>query len=304
MSNAKYNSGRARFVGIAIPTPSPIDLSPSEFEGALAYGDDNDMYFADGTDWVSISGTPIRRPAPLEPVTEIQKRTMRLSPFLVSPGYTFTQEGVVFVASLNADMSGPFLTETVVSETANSYLIDLGVGVTSGQTFYWQGKYLASDDNESKFSRIFAQTYPFPIKTPVSTVPVGVEVGSLQITEYESGFEYPYGSTDWEIYTTSIPSGSPVVAANNNASTLALGDYIESLDIGETYYWRARYKDNSTNVSEWSTMNGFIVVDAFTVEDLDDNVFKPSVIVLSANNGQYIVGMTVLDSNDDDFDVI
>jgi len=304
MSNAKYNSGRTRFVGIAVPTASPIALSPEEFEGALLYGDDKDMYFADGVDWVPISGTPIRRPAPLEPVTELEKRTMRLSPFAVSPGFGFTQTDVVFVASLNPDMSGPFLTETVTTTTGNSYVISVGEGVTSGQTFYWQGKYLATDGQESKFSRTYAQTFPFPIKTPVSIVPVGVEIGSLIITDYESGFSYPYGSTDWEIYTTSIASGTPLVAENNNSSNLVLGEFIDVLDIGETYYWRARYKDNSTNVSEWSAMNGFIVVDAFTVEDLDDNVFKPSVIVLSANNAPYTMTLTVLDSNDDDFTVI
>jgi len=295
-TGVRFNSGRSFLVGYGAIVKTPIDLDPAQFEGALIYTDEQEMYFSDGEDWVVISGAPIRRPFALQPITAKHKRTLRLSAFQAAAGTAFTQTGILFRVSLAPNMGSPILTQTVTSVSANSYELPSGF-LPAGTTFYWDGKYLATDSQESQFSKPFAQIFPPIIETPVPINIPGQNTLALAVGAYESAFDLVYGSTTWEVFTNAAGTGTPLVSATNSALSFNLGPSIGTLIAGATYYWRARFNDNTTLSSAFSTIQSFVMDNAFTVEDAADVQYFVGRTIRNSINTPYQVPATVLDSS-------
>ena len=295
-TGVRFNSGRSFLVGYGAPIKTPIELDPSQFEGALVYADDREMYFSDGEDWVVISGAPIRRPFALEPFTAAQRRTLRLSGFLAAAGTAFTQTGIIFRVSLTPNMSNPILFETVTSTTASSYELPQGF-LPAGTTFYWEGKYLATDNQESQFSKTFAQVFPPLIETPIPINIAGENALALAVGPYESGFNLLYGSTLWEIYTNPEGTGSPLISQTNTATSIDLGSFIGTLVADATYYWRARFTDSTTLTSAFSALQSFVMDNAFTVRDTADTQLFVGRTIRNNIGTPYQVPATVLASD-------
>jgi len=57
----RFASGREILVGRGIPQPIPITLAPAAYAGAFAYGEDNVMYYCDGSAWIHADGRRPRR---------------------------------------------------------------------------------------------------------------------------------------------------------------------------------------------------------------------------------------------------
>jgi len=295
-TGVRFNSGRSFLVGYGAPIKTPIELDPSQFEGALVYADDREMYFSDGEDWVVISGAPVRRPFALEPFTAAQRRTLRLSAFQAAAGTAFTQTGILFRVSLNANMSDPILFETVTSTTANSYELPQEF-LPANTPFYWEGKYLATDDQESQFSKTFLQVFPPLIETPVPINIPGENSLALAVGAYESAFGLVYGSTTWEVYTNAEGTGSPLISQNNTATSLNLGPFIGTLLAGATYYWRARFNDSTTLTSAFSAIQSFVMDNAFTVRNTADTQIFVGRTIRNNIGTPYQVPATVLASD-------
>jgi hypothetical protein len=295
-SDIKYASGRTKLAGQSIIYADPISLAPDEYEGAIVYSSDREMYFSDGEDWVVISGAPIRRPFALEPITPQHFRQLRLSSFQAASGQPFTQVGVIFRVSLLPNMSSPILFETVTSVSANSYELPAGF-LAAGDTFYWDGKYLATDNQESQFSRPFAQVFPPIIDTPIPLNTAGANALVLQVGPYGSAFNYVYGSTSWEIYTSPSGGGSPLLSETNSSTSLNLGPFQSTVLPGATYYWRARFNDDTTLVSAFSEIQPFVMDNSFLLRDTADTQFYVGRTIRNSLNTSYTVPATVL-SND------
>jgi len=265
----RFNSGKSFLVGYGTRVKTPIELDPSQYEGALIYADDREMYFSDGDDWVIISDAPIRRPFALEPTTPQQFRQLRLSSFLASAGSGFTQTGIIFRVSTTSDMSNIILNQTVTSTIANSYELPIGF-LPANTTFYWEGKYLATDNQESQFSKTFAQVFPALVDTPIPLNEVGSNALSLAVGPFGSAFDYLYDSTTWEIYTTPSGGGTPLLSEVNNATSLNLGPFQSTVVPGNTYYWRARFNTTAAIPSAFSALRAFVMDSSFLVRDTAD----------------------------------
>lgn len=290
----RFNSGKSFIVGYGTPVPVPIALSAVDWEGAVVYAEDGDLYFSDGDDWVIISDAPIRRPVALVPTTAEQKRQLRLSAFLAGAGFSFTQTGVIFRVSLNPEMTNLILNETIVSTTENKYDLPLTF-LPGGTTFYWQGKYTATGNQESQFSKIVAQEFPNRITTPVPLTLSGATSLTLSIEPFESAFGLNYGSTTWEIYTST--TGSPIVSATNTSLLFRFPDYTPTVIPGASYFWRARFTDTTTISSEWSALRPVTMDQFFTLKSTLEVPYFVGRNIPNSLLTLYQVPRTVLSSN-------
>lgn len=295
-TGVRFNSGKTYLVGYGTRVASPIALDPEQYEGALVYADDGEMYYSDGTDWVVISGAPIRRPFALVPLVPSDYRKLRLSAFDTTGSATNTQIGILFRVSLNSDMSNPFFTTTVTSTTANSYTLPSGF-LAAGTTFYWQGKYLATANQESQYSKTYAQVFPALIDTPIPLNTPGTNTLVLQVGPYGSAFDLVYGNTTWEIYTNPAGSGSPLRSEVNTAVTINLGSLQATIIPGATYYWRARFNDNTSLSSTFSAIQSFVMDNSFLVRNTANTQFYTGRTVKNNFGTAYATPATVRSSN-------
>jgi hypothetical protein len=295
-TGVRFNSGRSFFVGYGTPVPIPIELDPTQWEGAMIYASDREIYYSDGDDWVVISGAPIRRPFALEPITPTHFRQMRLSAFSTAAGASFTQTGMIFRVSLNPDMTSPILNTSVATTTGNSFTFDIGF-LPAGTTFYWEGKYTATDNQESQFSKTFAQVFPALVDTPIPLIDPGAVVLALAVGPYGSAFEYTYANTNWEVYTTPTGGGSPLLAQTNTATSLNLGTFQTTVVPGNTYYWRARFATDAVVTSAWSELQSFVMDTSFLVLDGTSSPFYVGRTIRNSFNDPYTVPATVLSSD-------
>ena len=295
-TGVRFNSGKTFLVGYGTRLPSPIALDPEQYEGALVYADDGEMYYSDGTDWIVISGAPIRRPFALTPIVPSDYRKLRLSAFDTSGGATNTQTGIIFRVSLNSDMTNPFFTTTVNSVSANSYELPSGF-LAAGTTFYWQGKYLATENQESQYSKAFAQVFPALIDTPVPINIAGTKALALRVGPYGSAFGLTYGSTLWQVYTNSEGGGAPLYSATNTETSINLGSVQATVIPGATYYWRARFNDNTSLSSASSAIQSFVMDSSFLVRDTANTQFYVGRTVFNNFGTAYATPATVRASN-------
>lgn len=291
----RYNSGKKFIVGQGLPVPTPISLMPADYEGALVYASDGDMYFSDGDDWVIISDAPIRRPTALLPITAEHFRQLRLSPFLTGAGFTFTQIGIVFRVSLSPDMTNPILNQLINTTSGNSFTLPADF-LPSETTFYWQGKYLATENQESQFSKTVPQVFPNPITTPVPLTQSGATSLSLAVAPFESAFGYTYGSTTWELYT-SPTAPTPLLAVTNTSYLFRFPDYSPTVVSGATYYWRAKFRNTTTIESNWSALRPVTMDQFFSVRDTADAAYFVGRTIPDSLLTPYQVPSTVLSSN-------
>lgn len=254
MSKFKFGSGSDQFIGKSIIYSLPIALDPAQHFGALLAANDGVLYYSDGVEWKPpVFTPPISRPYALNPTTTAEQRLLRLSPFFSS--FDLTQVGVVFEASLNADMSAPFVVETVLSTTQDTYTLNIGDGLEQGQTFYWRGKYLGTEDQESQFSLPFAQVFPNYVDTPEVFRNPGSELASFLVSEYNSPFALGFGAAQWQVYDNAEGTGGPIWALSNTSNEILVP---EELTEGETYYWRMRYSSTSGLASDWTEIQSYI----------------------------------------------
>jgi hypothetical protein len=193
-------------------------------------------------------------------------------------------------------MSNIILDELVTSVSANSYELPIGF-LPANTTFYWEGKYLATDNQESQFSKTFAQVFPPLVDTPVPLINAGATVLSLVVGPYGSAFDYVYASTTWEIYTTPSGGGTPLLSETNTATSLNLGSFQTTVIPGATYYWRARFNTTLSITSAFSDIRAFVMDNSFLVRDTADAQLYVGRTVRSSFNDPYTVPATVLQSD-------
>jgi surface protein len=254
LSDQKLLSGKSTVIGAAVPQLNVEALNPADHEGAFAYSSDGVMYFSDGSSWTISEIPPIRKPLALEPLNSTHHRQLRLSNFLASGGYAFTQTGVLFIASLNADLSNPFLNVLIQSTTQSSYELGLQSGPAHGQTYYWRAKYLSQDGQESAFSSRQTLVFPQLVDTPVSLITAGQESASAEVSAFYSAFGRTLAQTQWQLYANASGTGAPI-ALTNAISTLST---LRQTPEGLPYSWRARYKDTLGTWSAWSVLQSNI----------------------------------------------
>lgn len=262
LSDQKLLSGKSVVIGYAASQGDPVDLDPVYYEGSFAYSSDGVMYYSNGAEWTISEGPVIRTPSALAPTNSTQQRQLRLTGFLVAnPLLTYTQTGVIFEVSLSPNMSNPVLVRNFTSTNISSYSITLqdlaDSGLTVGQTFYWHGKYTATEGQESKFSKTFAQVVPAIIDTPVAASTT--TSGSLSISSFVGAYGDTYATTIWEIYSTANLSGTPLFTTTTSTSSPNSFYYYTTLvlDVGTTAYYRARYSSQQGRLSAWSNTASF-----------------------------------------------
>lgn len=262
LSDQKLLSGKSVVIGYAASQGDPIDLDPVYYEGSFAYSNDGVMYYSNGAEWTISEGPVIRTPSALTPTNSPQQRQLRLSGFLVSsPLLPYTQTGVIFEVSLSPDMSNPILVRNFISTSISSYDITLqdlaDTGLTVGQTFYWHGKYTATQGQESKFSKTFSQVLPAIVDTPVAYSTT--TSGSINISSFVGAYGDTYATTSWEIYTTANLSSTPIFTTTTSTSSPSSFYYYTTVPItvGTTAYYRVRYASQQGRLSAWSNIASF-----------------------------------------------
>ena len=283
ISDQKLLSGRTPVIGQALPQVEITDVDPVYHEGSFAYGDDGIMYYSNGEEWTTSESPPIRTPSALAPTKSKHHRQLRLTKFLVSSGFSFTQEGVVFDLSLTLIFNpATIIRYSITSTTASSYDITLEeaarIGLVEGQVYYWQGKYLASDGQESGYSKPQALVFPKRVDTPTPITRDNTRTNLLAISPYASAFDIPGVATVWEL--TIISSGVKQLITNNE-NTLNTLNYISA---DTAYSWRAKYKDAFAAESDWSvTRIAKQVIDINTPQSLN----APGIEVLDFKLSDY-----------------
>jgi hypothetical protein len=262
LSDQKLLSGKSVVIGYAAGQGDPVDLDPVYYEGSFAYSTDGVMYYSNGAEWTISEGPVIRTPTALAPINSPQQRQLRLTGFLVSsPLLTYTQTSVIFEVSLNPNMSNPILVRNIISTSVSSYDITLqdlaDTGLTVGQTFYWRGKYTATQGQESKFSKTFSQVVPAIVDTPVAYSTT--TSGSLNISSFVGAYGDTYATTIWEIYSTPDLSSTPIFTTTTSISSPSSFYYYKTLviDVGTTSYYRVRYSSQQGRLSSWSNTASF-----------------------------------------------
>lgn len=301
----KSIGGKGGFIGWGDPIPVPIPFNPARYEGAMLYAVDGNIYYSDGAEWRLYTSVPVNRPYALVPRTSAERRMLRLSGFSTGFGYGYlTQTAVIFEASLNQDMSDPILFEVIESTNANSLTIDLDTVFDEGQTFYWRGKYIATENQESAFSLPYRQVYPYAIDPIKPLIAENAMVARLRIESYASAFDFPYARTEWEIYQEdNSQAGNRILQVNTFSPFLDLISYRDQL-IEPAYYWRARHVELGGRTSPWMDSRRFVMAPLFQLKDLTDNVVFVSREVLDSRSNAYILPNTVRDSNNNEIELI
>jgi len=142
----------------------------------------------------------------------------------------------------------------------NSYTIlpnEPDIALTPGTVFYWRGKYMAENAQESAWCSITAQTFPYYIEKPKIVTSAGLRTSKLQISRYETAFSLPgevtYANTIWYLYYSINGSPNNVIRTTDNV--IPKLDTVEYLTKGSTYYWKAEHSGflNNKTVSSPST---------------------------------------------------
>lgn len=301
----KSLGGRGGFIGWGDPMPVPIPLDPARYEGAMLYAVDGNIYYSDGSEWRLYTSVPVNRPYALVPRTSAERRMMRLSGFSPGFGYGYlTQIAVIFEVSLNQDMSDPILFEVIESTSANSRTIELDTLLDEGQPFYWRGKYIATENQESAFSLPYRQIYPYAIDPVAPITAVNAMVARLRVGPYVSAFGFPYARTEWEIYAADEGApGARVLELTTFAPFVDLIAYRDQL-IEPAYYWRARHVELGGRTSPWMDARRFVMAPLFQLKDLVGNVVFVSREVLDSRSNPYILPNTVRDSAGTEIELI
>lgn len=301
----KTIGGRGGFIGWGDPIPVPIPFDPTRYEGALLYAIDGNIYYSDGAEWKLYTSVPVNRPYPLVPRNSAERRIMRLSGFTAGFGYNYlTQTSVIFEVSLNQDMSDPILFEVIESTSANSRIIELDTLLDEGQTFYWRGKYTATENQESAFSLPYRQVYPYAIDPIQPLIAENAMVARLRISPYVSAFSFPYARTEWEIYSVGQSGpGERVLQLTTFDSFVDLISYRDQLT-EPAYYWRARHVELGGRASPWMNSRRFVMAPLFQLKDLVGNVVFVSREVLDSRSTSYILPNTVVNSTGDEINLI
>lgn len=301
----KTIGGRGGFIGWGDPIPMPIPFDPTRYEGAMLYAIDGNMYYSDGAEWKVSSPLPINRPYALAPSNSAERRIMRLSGFTTGFGYNYlTQTSVIFEVSLNKDMSDPILFEVIESDNINSRIIELDTLLNEGQTFYWRGKYTATQNQESAFSLPYRQVYPYAIDPILPLIAENAMVTQLRVSPYVSAFGFAYGRTEWEIYSvTESGPGNKMLELTTYTPFIDLIPYRDQLT-EPSYYWRARHVEFGGRTSSWTDSRRFRNAPLFKIKDLVGNVIFVSREVLDSKSVSYVLPNTVVNSAGDQIDLI
>lgn len=264
LSDSKLLSGRSAVIGYSTlkgpdetESTLPLSLPPEAYEGSWTYVE-KQMLFSDGASWVTPAPPVIRTPVPIEPTNSYQQRLLRITGFL-SNNSLVTQTGVLFVLSFsNKTLSNPvYLTPAVPPSltTANTYILPLGssldLGMSTriepGTVFYWKAKYTGTLGQESAFSRVQTQVFPYHIDKPVPVNTVsGARTNAIEISPFISAFsdEISHYSTQWEIYGAVVVPGQPTVPTQTPQISFDDREKDNRFQVNTAtntvYYWRAR----------------------------------------------------------------
>jgi len=275
LSDQKTLQNKSLVMGpTVIHTDALSDLRPEEYEGSFAYSSDKKMYFSNGSVWRTTEDPPIKTPNASAPTSDTTtQRQLTLSTFLNSTlsGPQFKQTGIIFEISLVPSMKNLIMQktiETVVRDNSGTIIewpkinrydlleTDTIPNLKPGDVFYWRGKYLATENQESGFSKPYAQTFPEYIDTPKATLGMNQVTNSIGVSAYHTPFgtRFPVDQIQWLIATKDdfsnaiyIPPISVLAANSNPLDTINI---IPTADI--TYYWKARYISTALSGSKRS----------------------------------------------------
>jgi hypothetical protein len=237
------------------------DLDPAVFEGTFAYSSDKKMYFSNGSTWRTTEDPVIKTPSASSPTADTTtQRQLTLSQYTNSlSSAPYKQIGIVIEVSLSSNMRNLILQKTIDTTVKNSAGIitdwpktnkynllatDTLPNLKPGDVFYWRGKYLATEGQESGFSKPFAQTFPDYIDAPKPISGMNETTNIISVSAYHSPFDienlYPPYQIQWMLSRNADFSGSFTIktdiASSNPLDTITLFSTADN-----TYYWKARY---------------------------------------------------------------
>jgi hypothetical protein len=237
------------------------DLDPAVFEGTFAYSSDKKMYFSNGSTWRTTEDPVIKTPSASSPTADTTtQRQLTLSQYTNSlSSAPYKQIGIVIEVSLSSNMRNLILQKTIDTTVKNSAGIitdwpktnkynllatDTLPNLKPGDVFYWRGKYLATEGQESGFSKPFAQTFPDYIDAPKPISGMDETTNIISVSAYHSPFDienlYPPYQIQWLLSRNADFSNSITIktdiASSNPLDTITLFSTVDT-----TYYWKARY---------------------------------------------------------------
>jgi hypothetical protein len=261
LSDQKTLQNKSQVMGPTIIHLDTVsDLDPAAFEGTFAYSSDKKMYFSNGSVWRTTEDPPIKTPnasAPTEDTTT--QRQLTLSTFLNSSIYTsYKQIGIIFEISMSPSMKNPIMQKTIYTSDTNKYNLfatDTIPNLKPGDVFYWRGKYLATDGQESGFSKPYAQTFPAFIDAPKPLTGMDQTTNVVSVSDYHSPFGidnlYPPYQIQWLLSTnadfSSAISIKTDIAASNPLNTITIFPTPDTV-----YYWKARYYSTPASGGKYS----------------------------------------------------
>jgi hypothetical protein len=264
LSDQKTLQNRSAVLGPTIIHDQNLaDLDPAVYEGSFAYSSDKRMYFSNGSVWRTTEDPVVKTPNGSVPNSTTTQRQLRLSQFALSSAEKppkYTQIGMVFEVATDRAMKKIIMRKSVDSTTGSSYNLiatDTNPNLKPGDVFFWHGKYLATDGQESGFSAVLEQTFPDYIDAPVPIAGTGVgETSSfVQVSPYVSPFSienlYPPSQIEWLISLDNFKTSfSPIKLDYLAGNPFDTFNFVRTA--GTVYYWKARYWSTTASGLKYS----------------------------------------------------
>jgi hypothetical protein len=145
----------------------------------------------------------------------------------------------------------------------NSYTLkskETDIALVPGTVYYWRGKYVAEQAQESAWSSISTGTFPNFIETPKIITTAGIRTAKVAVTKYQTAFSLPsdnfnYTTTTFSAYYLVGGALAATYSDNNDSIGQVIGDFSTTITKGATYYWTAKHTGfiNNGSVNSSST---------------------------------------------------
>lgn len=156
-----------------------------------------------------------------------------------------------------ATAGGSAISTGTATFNPNSYTLkskETDIALVPGTVYYWRGKYIAEQAQESAWSSISIGIFPSFIEIPKIITQAGIRTAKIAVAKYQTAFSLPsdnfsYTTTEFTVYYQIGGSGTTY---SDNTPTGPVVDLSNAVTKGATYYWIAKHTgfiNNSTQSS-------------------------------------------------------